>query len=189
MALIKKLRGVTPKVGKDCYLAENATIIGDVVMGNECSVWFNAVLRGDVNAIRIGNRVNIQDGVVIHTLYKDSANPSITEIGDNVSLGHNVIIHGAKIEDNTLIGMGAVVLDNAVVGSGTIVAANSLVLSNAVLEPNSIYAGVPAKKIKEIAPDQARDIVQRTANDYLMYSKWYNEEGSETISEEDILSM
>ncbi len=187
MALIKKLRGISPKIGKDCYLAENATIIGDVIMGKECSVWFNAVLRGDVNAIRIGNRVNIQDGVVIHTLYKDSANPSITEIGDNVSLGHNVIIHGAKIEDNTLIGMGAVVLDNAVIGTGSIIAANSLVLSNTVVEPNSIYAGVPAKKVKEIAPEQARDIVQRTANDYLMYSKWYSEEGSETINEEDII--
>ncbi len=187
MALVKKLRGITPKIGKDCYLAENATIIGDVVMGKECSVWFNAVLRGDVNSIRIGNRVNIQDGVVIHTLYKDSANPSVTEIGDNVSLGHNVIIHGAKIEANSLIGMGAVVLDNAVVGSGSIIAANSLVLSNTVVEPNSIYAGVPAKKVKEISPEQSKNIVERTANDYYMYSQWYSAEDSENVPEESVI--
>lgn len=183
MALIKSLRGFTPKMGKDCYLAENATIIGDVIIGDECSIWFNAVLRGDVNSIRIGNRVNIQDGVVIHTLYKKS----ITEIGNNVSLGHNVIIHGAKIEDNTLIGMGAVVLDNAVIGTGSIIAANALVLSNAIIEPNSIYAGVPAKKVKDVAPEQARDMVQRIANDYLMYSKWYQEEDCKNLSEEEIL--
>lgn len=183
MALIKSLRGFTPKIGKDCYLSENVTIIGDVVIGDECSIWFNAVLRGDVNSIRIGNRVNIQDGVVIHTLYKKS----MTEIGNNVSLGHNVIIHGAKIEDNTLIGMGAVVLDNAVIGTGSIIAANALVLSNTIVEPNSIYAGVPAKKVKEVAPEQARDMVQRIANDYLMYSKWYSEEDCQTINEEDII--
>lgn len=183
MALIKSLRGFTPKIGKDCYLAENSTIIGDVVIGDECSIWFNAVLRGDVNSIRIGNRVNIQDGVVIHTLYKKS----MTEIGNNVSLGHNVIIHGAKIEDNTLIGMGAVVLDNAVIGTGSIIAANALVLSNTIVEPNSIYAGVPAKKVKDVAPEQARDMVQRIANDYLMYSKWYGEEDCQTLNEEDII--
>lgn len=184
MALIKSLRGFTPKIGKDCYLSENATIIGDVVIGDECSIWFNAVLRGDVNSIRIGNRVNIQDGAVIHTLYKKS----ITEIGNNVSLGHNVIIHGAKIEDNTLIGMGAVVLDNAVIGTGSIIAANALVLSGTIVEPNSIYAGVPAKKVKDVAPEQARDMVQRIANDYLMYSKWYGEEDCKTLNEEDIIA-
>lgn len=183
MAIIKKLRGVTPQIGKECFVAENATIIGDVVIGDECSIWYNAVLRGDVNSIRIGNRVNIQDGAVIHTLYKKST----TEIGNNVSLGHNAIVHGAKIEDNTLIGMGAVVLDNVVVGTGCIIAANALVLSNTVCEPNSIYAGVPAKKIKDVAPDQARDIVQRIANDYLMYSKWYSEEDTENIDLESIL--
>ncbi len=171
MALIKTLNGITPQIGEDCYLSENATVIGDVVMGKECSIWFNAVLRGDVNSIRIGNRVNIQDGAVVHTLYKRS----VTEIGNNVSIGHNAIIHGAKIEDNVLVGMGAVVLDNAVVGTGSIIAANALVLTGTVVEPNSIYGGVPAKKIKEIEPEQARDIVQRTANDYLMYSNWYKE--------------
>lgn len=184
MALIKSLRGFIPKIGKDCYLSENVTIIGDVVIGDECSIWFNAVLRGDVNSIRIGNRVNIQDGVVIHTLY----NQSITEIGNNVSLGHNVIIHGAKIEDNTLIGMGAVVLDNAVIGTGSIIAANALVLSGTIVEPNSIYAGVPAKKVKDVAPEQTRDMVQRIANDYLMYSKWYGEEDCKTLNEEDIVA-
>lgn len=182
MAIIKSLRGFIPKIGKDCYLSENVSIIGDVEIGNECSIWFNAVLRGDVNSIRIGNRVNIQDGVVIHTLYQKSK----TEIGNNVSLGHNVIIHGAKIEDNCLIGMGAVVLDNVVIGSGSIVAANALVLSNTIIEPNSIYAGVPAKKVKDVAPEQARDMVQRIANDYLMYSKWYSEDDCKDLTIEEV---
>lgn len=171
MALIKTLNGITPQIGENCYLSENATVIGDVVIGRDCSIWFNAVLRGDVNSIRIGNRVNIQDGAVIHTLYKKS----VTEIGNNVSLGHNAVVHGAKIEDNCLIGIGAVVLDNAVIGTGSIIAANALVLTGTIVEPNSIYAGVPAKKVKEVAPEQARDIVQRIANDYLMYSDWYKE--------------
>lgn len=174
MALIKTLNGITPQIGENCYLSENATVIGDVVIGKDCSIWFNAVLRGDVNSIRIGNRVNIQDGAVIHTLYKKST----TIIGDNVSLGHNAVVHGAKIEDNCLIGIGAVVLDNAVIGTGSIIAANALVLTGTIVEPNSIYAGVPAKKVKDVAPEQARDIVQRIANDYLMYSNWYKEEDS-----------
>lgn len=172
MALIKTLNGITPQIGENCYLSENATIIGDVIIGRDCSIWFNAVLRGDVNSIRIGNRVNIQDGAIIHTLYKKS----VTIIGDNVSLGHNAVVHGAKIEDNCLIGIGAVVLDNAVIGTGSIIAANALVLTGTIVEPNSIYAGVPAKKVKDVAPEQARDIVQRIANDYLMYSGWYKEE-------------
>ena len=171
MALIKSVRGFTPAFGENCFLAENATIIGDVTMGRDCSIWFNTVLRGDVNTITIGNRVNIQDGAVIHTLYKRS----VTVIGNNVSIGHNAVIHGAKIEDNCLIGMGAVVLDNAVIGKGSIIAANALVLTGTIVEPGCIYAGVPAKKIKEVNPEQKKEIIERIANDYLMYASWYKE--------------
>ncbi len=172
MALIKTLNGITPKFGENCYLSENATVIGDVEMGRDCSIWFNAVLRGDVNTIRIGDRVNIQDGAVIHTLY----GKSVTVIGNNVSIGHNAVVHGAKIEDNCLIGIGAVVLDNVVVGTGSIIAANALVLTGTIIEPGSIYAGVPAKKVKDVEPQQAKDIVQRIADDYLMYASWYKDE-------------
>ena len=172
MALIKSVRGFTPKIGKDCFLADNATIIGDVVMGDECSIWFSTVLRGDVNSIRIGNRVNIQDGSVLHTLYEKS----VIEIGDDVSVGHNVTIHGAKIEHGALIGMGSTLLDHAVVGEGAIVAAGSLVLSNTVIEPGSIWGGVPAKFIKKVDPEQAKELNQKIARNYLMYSKWYEED-------------
>jgi carbonic anhydrase/acetyltransferase-like protein (isoleucine patch superfamily) len=158
-------------------LAETAVLIGDVTGGRDCSIWYGAVLRGDVNTITVGDRTNIQDGAVIHTLYDDSPVPSQTHIGSDVSVGHNAIIHGATIEDNCLIGMGATILDNAVVPSGCIIAANALVLSNARLEPNSIYAGVPAKKVKEISPEQSRDIVRRTADDYRLYASWYVEKG------------
>ena len=171
MALIKSVTGFTPAFGENCFLAENATIIGDVTMGRDCSIWFNTVLRGDVNTITIGNQVNIQDGAVIHTLYKRS----VTVIGNNVSIGHNAVIHGAKIEDNCLIGMGAVVLDNAVIGKGSIIAANALVLTGTIVEPGCIYAGVPAKKIKEVNPEQNKEIIERIANDYLMYASWYKE--------------
>lgn len=169
MAIIREVRGFTPKMGKDCFLAETAVVIGDTTMGDECSIWYGAVLRGDVNTITLGNRVNVQDGAVIHTLY----NKSVTTIGNNVSLGHNAVVHGATIQDNCLVGMGAIILDGALVQRGTIVAAGALVLSNTVLEPNSIYAGVPAKKVKEITPEQSRDIVERIANDYVMYASWY----------------
>ncbi|TRX72319.1 gamma carbonic anhydrase family protein [Carboxylicivirga sp. M1479] len=172
MALIKTVRDFTPKIGKNAYLAENATIIGDVEMGDDCSIWFNAVLRGDVNSIRIGNKVNIQDGSVLHTLYQKST----VEIGHNVSIGHNVTIHGAKIEDNVLIGIGATVLDHAVIGTNSIIAANSLVLTGTIVEPNSIYAGVPAKKVKDIEPEQSREMVQKIANNYLMYAGWFKED-------------
>ena len=172
MALIKTVRGFTPKIGKNAYLAENATIIGDVEMGDDCSIWFNAVLRGDVNSIRIGNKVNIQDGSVLHTLYQKS----IVEIGDNVSIGHNVTIHGAKIEDNVLIGIGATVLDHAVIGSNSIIAANSLVLTGTIVEPNSVYAGVPAKKVKNIEPKQTNEMINKIADNYLMYAGWFKEE-------------
>jgi carbonic anhydrase/acetyltransferase-like protein (isoleucine patch superfamily) len=169
MALIKEIRGFTPQIGENTYLADNATIIGDVVIGNDCSIWFNAVLRGDVNSIRIGNRVNVQDGTVIHTLYQKS----VSVIGNDVSIGHNVIIHGAKIEDGALIGMGAIVLDHAVVGEGAIIAAGSVVLSGTQVEPGSIYAGVPAKFVKKVDTEQSKEMNQRIANNYLMYSEWY----------------
>ncbi|MBO7255385.1 MAG: gamma carbonic anhydrase family protein [Paludibacteraceae bacterium] len=171
MGLIKEVRGFTPKIGENCFIAENATIIGDTIIGNNCSIWFNTVLRGDVNSIRIGNNVNIQDGAVLHTLY----NKSTIEIGDYVSVGHNVTIHGAKIENYALIGMGATVLDNVVVGEGAIVAAGALVLSNTIIEPNTIWAGVPAKFVKKVAPEQAQEINQKIAHNYSMYASWYEE--------------
>lgn len=171
MALIKSVRGFTPLIGENCFLADNATIIGDVVIGNDCSIWFNTVLRGDVNSIKIGNRVNIQDGSVLHTLYEKST----IEIGDSVSVGHNVTIHGACIKSGALIGMGATVLDHAIVGEGAIVAAGSLVLSNTVIEPGSLWAGVPAKFIKKVDSAQSMELNEKIANNYLMYSDWYKE--------------
>ncbi|MDH8701778.1 carbonic anhydrase/acetyltransferase-like protein (isoleucine patch superfamily) [Dysgonomonadaceae bacterium PH5-43] len=171
MALIKSVRGFTPQIGEKVYLADNATIIGDVIIGNECSIWFNTVLRGDVNSIRIGDRVNVQDGTVIHTLYQKS----ITEIGNDVSIGHNVTIHGAKIEDGALIGMNAVVLDHAVIGEGALIAAGSVVLSGTIVEPGCIYGGTPAKFIKKLDPEQSKEINQKIAKNYLMYSQWYEE--------------
>ena len=171
MAIIKSVRGFDPKIGKNTFLAENATIIGDVTIGEDCSIWFGAVLRGDVNTITLGDRVNIQDGAVIHTLYKRSQ----THIGNDVSVGHNAVIHGARIEDKCLIGIGSTILDNAVVGTGCIVAANALVLSNAGLEPNSVYAGVPARKVKDVTPEQRKEIIGRIAHDYRMYASWYKE--------------
>lgn len=172
MALIKSVRGFTPVFGNNVFLAENATIIGDVIIGDDCSIWYNAVLRGDVNSIRIGNKVNIQDGTVLHTLYQKS----VVEIGNNVSVGHNVTIHGAKIEDNVLIGIGATILDHAVIGSNSIIAANSLVLTGTIVEPNSVYAGVPAKKVKDIEPQQTAEMINKIANNYLMYAGWYKED-------------
>lgn len=171
MALIKSVRGFTPQIGNDCFLADNATIIGDVKIGDECSIWFNTVIRGDVNSIRIGNGVNIQDGSVLHTLYEKST----IEIGDNVSVGHNVTIHGATIKDYALIGMGSTVLDHAVIGEGAIVAAGALVLKNTIIEPNTIWGGVPAKFIKQVDPEQSKEINHKIAKNYLMYSTWYKE--------------
>ena len=172
MAIIRELRGYIPQMGKNCFIAETAAIIGDVTMGDNCSIWYSTVLRGDVNSIVIGNNVNIQDGAVVHTLYQRSK----TIIGNNVSIGHNATIHGAIIEDNCLIGMGATVLDNAVVESGSIVAANALVTSGMRVESGFIYAGVPAKKIKEVSKEQQKEIVERIANDYIMYAGWYKQE-------------
>ncbi len=172
MALIKAVRGIQPTFGDNCYLAENATIVGDVVLGNDCSVWFQAVIRGDVNAIRIGNKVNIQDGAIVHCTYQRSR----TIIGDNVSIGHKAIIHGCTIHDNALIGMGAIVMDHAVVPSNCLVAAGAVVLENKVLESGFIYAGTPARKVKALSPEQAGDTIERIANSYLMYSGWFKEE-------------
>lgn len=172
MALIKSVRGFEPKIGDNCFLAENATVVGDVIMGEGCSIWFNAVLRGDVNSIRIGNHVNIQDGSVLHTLYQKS----VVEIGDYVSVGHNVTIHGAKINDYALIGMGATVLDHAEVGEGAIVAAGALVLSNTKIPPYTLWAGVPAKQVKEVAPEQTNEMNKKIAHNYAMYAGWYSED-------------
>lgn len=174
MALIKPLRGFTPRIGRDCFLADNATVIGDVVIGDECSIWFNTVLRGDVNSIRIGDRVNIQDGTVLHTLYQKST----IEIGNDVSIGHNVTLHGCKIHDLALVGMGAVVMDDAVVGEGALVAAGSVVLSRTQIGPNELWGGAPAKFIKMVDPATARELNQKIARNYLMYSKWYDDDPS-----------
>lgn len=172
MALIRPVRGFDPIIGKDCFLAETATIIGDVVIGDECSIWYGTILRGDVNSIKIGNRVNIQDGSVLHTLYQKST----IEIGDDVSIGHNVVIHGAKIRDFALIGMGAVVMDDAVVGEGALVAAGSVVLGKTIIGPNEMWAGSPAKFVKMVEPEKAKEMNQKIARNYLMYSKWYDED-------------
>lgn len=172
MALIKSVRGFTPEIGKDCFLAENATIVGDTIIGEGCSIWFNAVLRGDVNSIRIGNHVNVQDGAVLHTLYQKST----IEIGDYVSIGHNVTIHGASVHDYALIGMGATLLDHAEVGEGAIVAAGALVLANTKIGPYELWGGVPAKFIKKCEPEQTNEINRKIAHNYAMYASWYKEE-------------
>ena len=172
MAYIKSVRGFTPQIGENTFLADNATVVGDVIIGRDCSIWFGAVVRGDVNSIRIGNRSNIQDGAVLHTLYQKST----IEIGDNVSIAHNAVIHGAKIGDGVLVGMNAVVLDNVVVGEGAIIAAGAVVLSNTQVEAGSIYAGTPAKFVKKVDPEQAKEMNQKIANNYLMYASWYTDE-------------
>ncbi len=169
MALIKKVLGHYPQFGEECFLAENATIIGDVKMGKQCSVWFQAVVRGDVNSIQIGNKVNIQDAAIIHCTYQTAP----TTIGNNVSIGHRAIIHGCRIEDNVLVGMGAIIMDHAVVHSNTIIAAGAVILENTIVESNSIYAGVPAKKVKTLSAEQFSQTVERIANNYIMYSGWF----------------
>ena len=175
MAIIKKLNGHTPKFGKNCSLADNAAIIGDVEMGNDCSIWFGAVLRGDVHSIRIGNKVNIQDNATIHATYKKSP----TNIGNNVSIAHNAVIHGCTIKDNVLIGMGAIVLDDAVVESNTIVAAGSVVTKGTVVESGWVYAGTPAKKMKQLGEELLKGEVERIVNAYSMYASWYEDENQE----------
>ena len=172
MAIIKKLNGHPPKFGKNCFLADNAAIIGDVKMGDDCSIWFGAVLRGDVHSIRIGNKVNIQDNATIHATYKKSP----TNIGNNVSIAHNAVIHGCTIKDNVLIGMGAIVLDDAVVESNTIVAAGSVVTKGTVVESGWVYAGTPAKKMKQLGEELLKGEVERIVNAYSMYASWYEDE-------------
>lgn len=169
MPVILPVKGVTPKIPEGCYIAENATVVGDVVMGEECSVWFNAVVRGDVNSIRMGNKVNIQDGACIHCTYEKTK----VILGNNVSIGHNAIVHGCTVEDNVLIGMGAIVMDNVTIGSGSIIAAGTVVLENTKVPAGSIFAGVPAKKVKDISKELLQGEVERIANNYVMYSSWF----------------
>ena len=169
MPVILPVKGVHPTIPDDAFIAPNATIVGDVVMGSSCSIWFNAVVRGDVNAIRMGDKVNIQDNAVIHCTYEKHA----TTIGNNVSIGHSAIVHGCTVEDNVLIGMGAIVMDRAVVGSNSIVAAGAVVLEGTVIPPGSIYAGVPAKKVKDISPEKVSGEIERIANNYTIYSSWF----------------
>lgn len=171
MALIKPLNGKEPKFGKNVYLSENATIIGDVVCGENCSFWFQSVVRGDVNSIEFGDNVNVQDGAVVHCTYLKAA----TKVGNNVSIGHKAIVHGCTIDDNVLIGMGAIVMDHAHVPSNVIIAAGAVVTENRELEPNSIYAGVPAKKVKSIEPEHTKGIIERIAQNYIKYAGWYSE--------------
>lgn len=170
--LIKEVRGKFPVIPNDCYVAENATIVGDVIFGANCSVWFNAVVRGDVNSITIGNKVNIQDGAVIHCTYLK--HPTI--IGDNVSIGHNAIVHGCKVNDNVLIGMGAILMDGVIVESNSIIAAGSVVTQNTHIESGVIYAGIPAKKVKELNASDFAGEIDRISNNYVMYSNWFKEE-------------
>ncbi|HLP65310.1 gamma carbonic anhydrase family protein [Flavobacterium sp.] len=170
--IIKSVNGKSPNIPDDCYVAENATIVGDVQMGSQCSVWFNAVIRGDVHYIKIGSKVNIQDGAIIHATYQKHP----TNIGNNVSIGHNAIVHGCTLHDNVLIGMGAIVMDNCVVESNSIVAAGAVVTQNTVVESGTIYAGVPAKKVKDINASDFAGEIERISNNYVMYSSWFKEE-------------
>jgi gamma-carbonic anhydrase len=170
MAIIKSVRGYTPQLGSNCFLADNAVLVGDVVMGDQCTVWFNAVVRGDVNSIIIGNNTNIQDGAVIHCTYQKSK----TVIGNNVSIAHNAVVHGCTVEDNVLIGMGAIIMDDAVIGTGSVIAAGAIVLPKTVVAPGSIYAGIPAKKVKDTGVEMM-EVIQRTARNYPMYASWFTE--------------
>ena len=174
MAVILPVEGVSPKFGNNCFVAPNATVVGDVEMGDECSVWFNTVVRGDVNSIRIGNKVNIQDGAVIHCTYQKTK----TVIGNNVSIGHNAIVHGCTLHDNVLIGMGAIIMDNSEIGSNSIIAAGAVVLEGTKIEAAAIYAGVPAKKIKDISEDLISGQIQRIANNYVHYAGWFKDANS-----------
>lgn len=176
MAVILPVNGISPKMGEDCFVAPNATIVGDVITGNECSIWFNAVVRGDVNSIRLGNRVNIQDGAVIHCTYQKTK----VELGNNVSVGHNAIVHGCKVHDNVLIGMGAIVMDNCEIGSNSIIAAGAVVTEGTVVPSGCIYAGVPAKKVKDISEALIHGEINRIASNYLMYSSWFKSEGDKS---------
>lgn len=174
MALIKSCQGKTPVFGSNCYLAENATIVGDVTIGDHCSVWFNAVIRGDVNDIKIGNRVNIQDGAILHCTYQKTK----LRIGNSVSIGHNALIHGCTIEENVLVGMGAIVMDNCYIEANSLIAAGAVLLENTRVESWSVYAGIPAKKIKTLSPELFRGEVERIANNYITYASWFKDDES-----------
>ncbi len=171
MALIKSVKGITPKWGENCFIAENATLTGDVIMGDDCSVWFGAVIRGDVHYIRIGNNVNIQDGAIIHCTYQKFP----VNIGNNVSIAHGAIVHGCTIHDNVLIGMGAIIMDNCIIESNSIIAAGAVVSKNTVVKSGSVYGGIPAKKIKDINPELIERDIVRISNNYTMYAGWYKE--------------
>ena len=170
MALLLEIKGKSPKFGERKWLAPNATIVGDVTTGTDCTIWFNAVIRGDVNSITIGNKVNIQDNAVIHCTYQKAG----TIIGNNVSIGHTANVHGCTIKDNVLIGMGSIVMDHCLIGENSVIAAGAVVLENTIVEPNSIYAGVPAKKVKELDPEKSAFLIERTANNYIKYASWYD---------------
>jgi len=170
MAIIKSVRGFTPVFGNNCFLADNAVVVGEVIMGNNCTVWFNAVVRGDVHSITIGDDTNIQDGAVIHCTYQKAK----TVIGNKVSIAHNAIVHGCTVEDNVLIGMGAIIMDDAVIGNGSVIAAGAVVLPGTVVEPGSIYAGMPAKRIKDVG-DEMKAVIERTAKNYPMYAEWFKD--------------
>ncbi len=169
--IIKTVRGKTPIFGANCFIAENACVLGDVVMGDECSIWYNAVLRGDVHFIKIGNRVNVQDGAVVHCTYKKSP----TTIGDNVSIGHNAIVHGCTIKDNVLVGMGSIIMDDCVIESNSIIAAGAVVTKGTHVASGTVYAGMPAKKIKDISPELSAGEIDRIAANYLKYASWFKE--------------
>jgi carbonic anhydrase/acetyltransferase-like protein (isoleucine patch superfamily) len=171
MPVVRSVRGLSPQLGNDTFLAETAVVVGDVVMGDGCSVWFNAVVRGDVNAIRIGDRVNIQDGAVLHCTYERAA----LTIGNDVSIGHNAIVHGCTVKDKVLIGMGSIVMDHAVIGEGSVIAAGAVVTQNTVVEPGSLMAGVPAKRIGPVTADLAQGEIERIAKNYRMYASWFKE--------------
>lgn len=169
MPIILPVKGLSPAFGNNCFIAPNATIVGDVIMGDDCSIWFNAVIRGDVNSIRLGNKVNVQDGVIIHCTYQKTK----TIIGNNVSIGHNAIVHGCTVQDNVLIGMGAIIMDNVEIGSNTIIAAGAVVLENTKVPTGCIYAGTPAKKVKDISTELIRNEIDRIANNYIVYASWF----------------
>jgi carbonic anhydrase/acetyltransferase-like protein (isoleucine patch superfamily) len=171
MAHIYPVNGIMPQLGQRCFVAPNATLVGNIITGDDCSFWFNAVVRGDVNAIRIGNKVNIQDGAIIHCTYQKCG----TILENNVSVGHNAIVHGCVIHENVLVGMGAIIMDQAVIGSNSIIAAGAVVLENTVVEPGSVYAGVPAKKVKSVSPELMEGEIKRIANNYLTYSSWFKD--------------
>lgn len=169
--IIKKLNGKEPQMGDNCFIAENAVLVGDIIMGNQCSIWYNTVLRGDVHYIKIGNKVNVQDGVVIHCTYKKSP----TNIGNNVSVGHNAIVHGCTVHDNVLIGMGSIIMDDCIIGSNSIIAAGAVLTKGTKVESGTIYAGVPAKKVKDISKELISGEIDRIANNYVKYAGWYQQ--------------